>query len=120
MQAFQGTVGPGLQSGAIAGSYTLSTLKLPRYPLVPATLLGRLAISRDHQGQKLGRLLLLDALRRSWANTREVASIGVVVDAIDDKALSFYLHHEFSPFPDHLGKLFMAMRTIEQVLTCPG
>lgn len=31
--------------------------KLPRYPLLPATLLGRLAVSQVHRGQKLGRLL---------------------------------------------------------------
>ena len=67
------------QTGAIVGYYTLSACgirltelppevakKLPKYPQVPATLLGRLAISREHQGQKLGRLLLMDALRRSW------------------------------------------------------
>jgi GNAT superfamily N-acetyltransferase len=64
---------------AIVGYYTLSACglqlsefpetiarKLPRYPVLPATLLGRLAISRSHQGKNLGRVLLLDALNRSW------------------------------------------------------
>ena len=67
----------------IVGYYTLSAYgvrlaelpfdvakKLPKYPLIPATLLGRLAVSREHQGQKLGTLLLMDALRRSWKNAR--------------------------------------------------
>lgn len=116
------------EAGAIAGYYTLSaytvrptelsievTKKLPKYPLLPATLLGRLAISRECQGQKLGQMLLMDALRRSLESTTQVASIGVVVDALDERARLFYLHHEFSPLLDHPNKLFIAMRTIEKL-----
>jgi predicted GNAT family N-acyltransferase len=86
--------------------------KLPRYPLLPATLLGRLAVNQDFRGKKLGRILLMDALYRSWKNTHTVASIAVVVDAIDDAAQSFYEHHEFLPLADHPNKLFLAMSTI--------
>jgi len=88
--------------------------KLPRYPVIPSTLLGRLAVSREHRGQKLGRLLLMDALYRSWKNTTEVASVGVVAEAIDNSAREFYLHHEFIPFPEHPRKLFIAMGTIKR------
>jgi predicted GNAT family N-acyltransferase len=111
----------------IVGYYTLSAYgirstelppavakKLPRYPLIPATLLGRLAVSRECQGQKLGRLLLMDALHRSWKNTTEVASVGVVAEAVDEAARSFYLHHEFIPLTEHPRKLFIAMRTIQK------
>jgi GNAT superfamily N-acetyltransferase len=111
----------------IVGYYTLSaygirlaelpadiTRKLPRYPLIPATLLGRLAVSRDYQGQKLGTLLLMDALYRSWKNTAEVASAGVVAEAIDEAARKFYLHHEFISLPEHPRKLFIAMATIQK------
>ena len=56
----------------------------------------------------------MHALHRSWRNTREVASLGVVVDAIDDAARSFYLHHEFIPLLDHPNRLFLAMATIEK------
>jgi hypothetical protein len=35
----------------------------PRYPLVSATLIGRLAISRERHGQGLGAILLVDGLR---------------------------------------------------------
>ena len=111
----------------IAGYYTLSAYgirgtelppavarKLPRYPLIPATLLGRLAVSREYQGQKLGSLLLMDALHRSWKNTAEVASVGVVAEAINEDARKFYLHHEFVPVMDHPRKLFVAMDTIRK------
>jgi GNAT superfamily N-acetyltransferase len=112
----------------IPGYYTLSAYsvrgaelpeevgrKLPRYPLIPATLLGRLAVSREFQGQKLGTVLLMDALHRSWRNTSEVASVGVVAEAINEAARRFYLHHEFIPLAENPRKLFIAMTTIGKV-----
>nr|WP_244430643.1 GNAT family N-acetyltransferase [Methylocystis sp. ATCC 49242] len=75
-----------LEGGNLAGYYTLSSTalklpelpetlapKLPRYPLVPATLLGRLAIDRRHQGKGYRRFLLADALY--WALRSEIASL---------------------------------------------
>lgn len=115
------------RQGVIVGYYTLSAYgvelpefseaivrKLPRYPVLPATLLGRLAISRTHQGKNLGRFLLMDALYRSWRNTSEVGSVGVVVDALDERARAFYLHYEFTQLRDHPNKLFRAMADIEK------
>jgi GNAT superfamily N-acetyltransferase len=112
---------------AVVGYYTLSAYniscrdlpdavarRLPRYPLLPATLLERLAVSRSHRGQKLGRLMLMDALHRAWKNTVEVASIAVVVEAIDEPARAFYRHHEFTPISEHPSKLFISMATIEK------
>lgn len=114
----------------VVGFYTLSAYgirtselpsevakKLPKYPLIPATLLGRLAVSQDCQGQKLGTMLLMDALYRSWKNTIEIASIGVVAEAFDDAAKKFYLHHEFISLQEHPRKLFIAMRTIQKAFT---
>ncbi|MEO8100533.1 MAG: GNAT family N-acetyltransferase [Acidobacteriota bacterium] len=111
----------------VLGYYTLSaygvrmtelpavvTKRLPRYPVLPATLLGRLAISQAHTGMKLGRLLLADALHRSWRNTTEVASVGVVAEAINDAACSFYAHHEFLALAGHPKKFFIAMKTLEK------
>lgn len=109
----------------VIGYYTLSACsihlndlpveivrKLPRYPQLPATLLGRLAVSARHRGRKLGRFLLVDALYRSWKATAQVASVCVVVDAIDEAARDFYLHHEFQPLGDFPSKLFLPMATI--------
>lgn len=88
--------------------------KLPRYPLLPTTLLGRLAVNREYQGRSLGRLLLMDALYRSWKHSSQVASIGVVAEAINEMARGFYLHHEFIPLLDEPRKLFIAMKTIQK------
>jgi len=115
-------------AGRVLGYYTLSAYgvklgalppalqnRLPRYPLVPATLLGRLAVDQDARGRGLGRLLLMDALHRSWRNSRQVASAGVMVDAIDDAARAFYLHHEFIALPGEPRRLFLAMGTVERL-----
>lgn len=112
----------------IAGYYTLSAhvvnladlpadvaKKLPRYPNVPATLLGRLAVSTNFRGKGVGGLLLLDALRRILASTREVASAMVVVDAKNDVALNFYLHHDFIPLPTRPNRLFYPVKSIEKL-----
>jgi hypothetical protein len=111
----------------VIGYYTLSAYgirtaelpaelakKLPKYPLIPATLLGRLAVSQDCQGRKMGTMLLMDALYRSWKNTVAIASIGVVAEAIDDAARKFYLHHEFISLQEHPRKLFIAMQNIQK------
>ena len=115
-----------LPDGAIGGYYTLSatgvkltefpteiTRKLPRYPLVPATLLGRLAVDRRQQGKGYGRFLLADALYR--AARSEVASFAVIVDAKDDSARRFYERESFLALPDQPMKLFRPMADIRRL-----
>jgi len=115
-----------LPDGATGGYYTLSATamklaefpaqtvrKLPRYPLVPATLLGRLAIDRRHQGKGYGRFLLADALFRSVRS--EIASFAVIVDAKDENARRFYERESFLPFPDQPMKLFRPMAEIAKL-----
>ena len=112
----------------IAGYYSLSAhvvsladlpptvaKKLPRYPNVPATLLGRLAVSMNFRGQGVGELLLLDAFRRVLATTREIASAVIVVDAKDKTARNFYLHQDFIPLLSQPNRLFYAVKTIEEL-----
>ena len=112
-----------LANGAIGGYYTLSstavklaelpaetTRRLPRYPLVPATLLGRLAVDERYRGMGYGRFLLADALFR--ASRSEIASFAVIVDAKDEGARRFYERESFLPFPDRPMRLFRPMRDI--------
>ena len=119
------------RANLIAGYYTLTnyhvavgelppeiTRRIP-YNDVPATLLGRLALDLKYQGQGLARLLLMDALSRSFQNSYRVASLAVVVDAIDDGASSFYQHYGFIPFPHHFNRLFLPMDTIKKLFE-PG
>ena len=112
-----------MPDGAIGGFYTLSgtslrlaelpqdvARRLPRYPLVPATLIGRLAIDRRYQGRGWGNFLLLDALHRCTRS--DIASFAVVVESIDDEAHAFYLRQSFLPLPDQPRRLFRRMSDI--------
>lgn len=114
----------------IAGYYTLSQysvdagelpaeiakrLRVPRYEKLPATLLGRLASSKEFRGSGAGELLLMDALKRALDHSRNIASLAVVVDAKDEKAGAFYKAYGFIDLPDHPNRLFIPMQTIEQL-----
>jgi ribosomal protein S18 acetylase RimI-like enzyme len=113
---------------AIAGYYTLSAYsvgldkipdeiakKLTRMPEVPATLIGRLARSIAHQGQGIGEILLMDALKRSLANSAHIASWAVVVDAKDEDAIVFYRKYGFMEIPAFPNRLFLPMATIAKL-----
>jgi GNAT superfamily N-acetyltransferase len=108
----------------IAGYFTLCAYTLsqgtvpeaarkhvPRYPLVSATLIGRLAIARDYQGQGIGPLLLARAVRMAYDNTSVVGSSMIVVDAIDERAAKFYAAHGFTRLPDSM-RLILPMRLV--------
>lgn len=86
----------------------------PAYLKLPATLLGRLAVDREHQGQGVGELLLIDALKRSFLASAEVASMAVVVDPIDAAAQLFYTKYGLLQLADS-DKLFIPMATISQL-----
>lgn len=116
---------PARGGASILGYYTLSSYgidvgelpadiakKLPRYPLIPATLLGRLAVDRRYQGQGIGEFLLMDALRRALSQSTGIAAAAVVVDAIDEGAAKFYRHFGFVAFPSIAGHLFLPMKMI--------
>ncbi len=118
---------------AIAGYYSLSSSavrlvdlpeaarrRLPRYPLVPATLVGRLAVDRAYRGRGLGEGLLIDALRRSLAASRSVASVAVIADAKDERGTLFYTRYGFLPFPDQPLRLFLPMKVIEALERARG
>ncbi len=109
-------------SGAVAGYYTLSATSLaltelppqltkspPRYPVVPAVLMGRLAVASDARGQKLGRALLAHALE--YVATSQIGAFAIVVDAKDDAAQKFYERHGFVEISSNGRRLVLAVAT---------
>ena len=86
------------------------------YDLLPVTLLGRLASDEKYKGAGLGKLLLVDALKRSCEVSRFIGSMAVVVDPIDKDAVPFYAKYGFVVLPDS-KKMFLPMKTIEQLFT---
>ncbi|MCZ7663075.1 MAG: GNAT family N-acetyltransferase [Thermoleophilia bacterium] len=116
------------EASTVCGFYTLSQLavrlvdlpqgmveRLPRYPLVPATLLGRLGVDRRLQGQGFGQLLLVDALRRSHAASQEVASFAIVTEAKDEESAGFYVAHGFCRLASRERTLFLPMATVARL-----
>lgn len=109
-------------SAKLAGFYTLSShsipltevapdlaRKLPRYPSVPAVLIGWLGRDAVFAGQHVGSMLLADAIRRLAA-----APIGlhaICADAIDEAAAAFYREHQFRPFASRRNALYLPMKT---------
>lgn len=116
-----------LENPQIIGYYTLSMTsidlgelpnsiakKLPKYPLIGVTLIGRLAVAKNYKGMGWGKLLLMDALYKSLEASKQVASFAVIVDAIDEQAVKFYQRFDFQTFPEQPLKLFRAMKNIAQ------
>lgn len=101
-----------LQQGDVPA---LARKHLPRYPLVSATLIGRLAVARSRQGDGLGSLLLADAVRRAYASAETVDSSMLVVEALNERAAAFYEAFGFLTLPESL-RLVLPMRSIEQLL----
>jgi GNAT superfamily N-acetyltransferase len=118
--------------GRVAGFYTLSaatiilarlppelTTRLPKYPNLPATLLGRLARDRNFRGAGLGDLLLVSALRRALGSTSSVGSVAVVTDPQNAQVEDFYRKYGFR----NLGggrRMFLTMKEIAASLEKGG
>lgn len=106
--------------GELAGFYTLSAASVERAsargwlarnsPLqVPVILLGRLEVREGCQGRDIGRLLLIDALRRSRDVSLQIGAKALVVEPLNDAVRGFYLANGFREIAGE-GKLFAKLR----------
>jgi GNAT superfamily N-acetyltransferase len=117
------------QDGKVAGYYTLVAAQVEHtqatadvrrgmsqhFP-IPVALLARLAVATPHQGVGLGRTLLLDALRRVARASENLAIRAVVVDAIDESALSFYLAFGFEASALEPNTLMVPLQAVRLIL----
>lgn len=117
-----------LATDRVAGFYTLSSStvplndvsaplagKLPRYPAVPAALIGWLGRHRDHAGEGLGEALLFDAVRT--VATTPVGAHAIFADAVDDRAASFYAAFGFVPLIERPRTLYLPVKTALRLLS---
>lgn len=118
------------ESGTIAGYYTFAATglpvseltleeakRLPRYPLLPAGLIGRLAVDQNHQGIGLGAALVMDAATR--AASSDPAIFALIVDAKDETAVAFYEHLQFTRFKSRPMSLFLPLATALAAIAPP-
>ena len=118
--------------GQILGFYTLSaativlaklpaalTAEFPKYPKLPATLLGRLARDQKFRGTGLGALLLVSALQRSLLSASSVGSVAVVTDPKNSTAEEFYRKYGFRTL-DGGRRMYLPMKEIAAIYGTGG
>ena len=88
-----------LAAGAICASEAVGSLRRNMPDPVPVVLLGRLAIDRRLQGQKLGRALVRDAGHRILQAAEAIGIRGVITHALTPAAKSFYERVGFDVSP---------------------
>lgn len=116
-----------LETGQVAGFYTLSSSnvpltavpeplasKLPRYPTVPAVLIGWLGRDQAYAGMGLGEALLFDALKT--VTEAPIGAHAVFTDAIDKQAAIFYAAFGFTPLTDRPLTLYLPIATAQRLL----
>lgn len=116
------------ESGIVAGFYALASTsipldelsddvqkRLPRYPKLPAALIGRLAVDLRFKRQGLGTALLMDAARRALRS--DPAVFAVVVEAKGEGAASFYRRREFTPFIGEPLTLYAPLVTLQRLFS---
>lgn len=119
------------ESGRLAGFYSLSATniqlteipadlarKLPRYPTVPAVLIGWLGRDTGFRGQEIGAMLLRDAVVRVEAS--QIGAYALCADAIDEPAAAFYRRFLFTPFESRPMSLFLPLATAVKVIEGQG
>lgn len=110
--------------GKIVGYYTISMSelnfiniypdiskkkKLPAHP-VPVILLARLAIDLQHQGKGYSNLIMGEMITKAFAISNSVGGVGIVVDALHQKAANYYIKYGFEPSPSNPLRLFMSLK----------
>lgn len=107
-------------NGTVAGFYSLGSFgvaisdlpeiiarKLPRYDLIPAALIGRLARDLRFRGKGVGEFLLADAVRRILAAAPSLAVFAIVVEAKNKEAVAFYESFGFMRFVSRPRRLYL-------------
>lgn len=80
---------------------------------IPVSVIGRLAVNREHSGRGIGADLLSGALRRIATASRSIGIGAVLVHAKDADARRFYLRcTEFIEYPIDSRTLFLPIETV--------
>jgi GNAT superfamily N-acetyltransferase len=109
-----------LSNGSISSEEIPDKLrsKFPRtYGQLPVTLVGRLAVNQKYSGKGFGKLLLMEALFRSYeVSLKSICSIAVLVEVQNRDVEGFYLKLGFIKLSAS-GKMLISMKTIEKLMS---
>jgi GNAT superfamily N-acetyltransferase len=102
-----------LAAGAVAHESATSKVRRNMPDPVPVMVLGRLAVDRAAQGQKLGAALLQDAVKRAVAVSNHAGVRALLVHALHERAKQFYEHYGFQVSPTHPLTLMLRLPASE-------
>lgn len=102
-----------ISAGAVERSSVPSKIRRNAPDTIPVSIIGRLAVSRDHAGKGLGADILSDALRRIAVASQSIGIGAVLVHAKNDAAKRFYMRcAEFIEYPEDSRTLFLPIETV--------
>ena len=102
-----------ISAGAVERSAAPGKVRRNAPDTIPVSVIGRLAVSRDHAGKGLGADILSDALRRIAVASQSIGIGAVLVHAKDDAAMRFYMKcAEFIEYPAESRTLFLPIETV--------
>jgi GNAT superfamily N-acetyltransferase len=84
----------------------------PRARPIPAVLLARLAVHREHQRAGLGRSLLQDAILRCLEAAESIGARVLLVHAKHEAAKAWYLQYGFEESPTDPLHLLMLLKDL--------
>jgi GNAT superfamily N-acetyltransferase len=111
----------------VVGYYTLATGGVTRSEMprkirhdlpnpVPVMILGRLAVDERHQKKGIGPAMLTEAMQRILEISQSAGVRALLVHAIDDEAVAFYLKYGFVLFPRDGRTMFLPIETLAAAL----
>lgn len=116
-----------INDGQVVGYYALATASVMKAeaptrvrkgqpPIVPVILLARLAVDRNHQGNRVGGQLLRDAILRTLRLSTQVGVRSLLVHALHEEAREFYLHYGFEQSPTDELHLHLLLKDARESL----
>jgi|ERR1041385_8723774 GNAT superfamily N-acetyltransferase len=102
-----------ISAGSVERAAAPGKLRRNAPGIIPVSVIGRLAVNRNHAGKGLGADILLDALRRIAVASQSIGFGAVLVHAKDDAAKRFYMNCvEFIEYPEDSRTLFLPIETV--------
>jgi len=96
---------------------TARALKVAHFEQIPMILLGQLGIVKDYQGRGLGKMLLWDAMYRSFVVAGEIGGVALITDPIDDRARDFFACFGFAMLHEQpFRRMLLPMGTLRKAI----
>lgn len=114
------------QGTTVIGYYSISAhsvmrdnlpddIRIGGYGDIPFLLLGRLAVDKKYQRQGYGDTLIVHAFKTTMEAARKVGILGIIVEAKNDDAVSFYEGFGFRKLKASRNKLVLPITALTKL-----